>query len=142
MNWTVLADLTWTDWSKFNEIRIRFDHGKPDAVTPENWRNTVRLSPGLRYELNSRWTLGGRIGYENSVNPDPFRAARRPGNSHTLVGAGFNCRISRASSLDFGYLHTSIRGAGVNFAAPGAGTLVGNYKISADAIGIQYNHGF
>ena len=34
--WSVLADITWTGWSKFKELRVRFANGAPDAVTPEN----------------------------------------------------------------------------------------------------------
>lgn len=140
--WALLADLTWTGWSKFKEIRVRFDNGAPDAVTPQNWRDTLRLSLGVAYKLNGQWTLRGGIGYENSAIPDSFRTARIPDNAHTLIGAGFNYRISRMNSLDFGYLHAFIKDGGVNFSSPGAGTLVGTYKVSADALGLQYNHSF
>lgn len=140
--WSLLADVTWTGWSKFKELRVRFDNGSPDAVTPENWRNTIRLSLGAGYKLDDRWTLRGGIAHENSAIRDEFRTPRIPDNAHTLLGLGFNYKISKAGSLDFGYMHAFVEDARVGLSSPGAGTLVGNYKVSADVLSIQYNHTF
>jgi long-chain fatty acid transport protein len=140
--WSLLGDLTWTGWSKFKELRVRFDNGSPDAVTPENWRNTIRLSLGAGYKLDGRWTLRGGIAHENSAIRDEFRTPRIPDNAHTLLGLGFNYKVSKAGSLDFGYMHAFVKDAPVNVSTPGAGTLVGNYKVSADVLSLQYNHAF
>ena len=140
--WTLLGDLTWTGWSKFKELRVRFDNGSPDAVTPANWRNTVRLSLGAGYKVDDRWTLRGGIAYENSAIRDEFRGPRIPDNAHTLLGLGFNYKVSKAGSLDFGYMHAFVKDAPVNTSTPTAGTLVGIYEVSADVLSIQYNHRF
>ncbi len=140
--WALLADATWTGWSKFKELRVRFDNGAPDIATPENWRDTVRLSLGAGYKLDDRWTLRGGVAYENSAIPDAFRKARVPDNAHTLLGFGANYRLSKSGSLDVGYMHAFVKDAPVNSSAPGAGTLVGNYKVSADVLSLQYNHNF
>jgi len=140
--WTLLGDLTWTGWSKFKELRVRFDNGSPDAVTPANWRNTVRLSLGAGYKLDDRWTLRGGIAYENSAIRDEFRGPRIPDNAHTLLGLGFNYKVSNAGSLDFGYMHAFVKDAPVNTSTPTAGALVGTYEVRADVLSIQYNHTF
>ena len=140
--WTLLGDLTWTGWSKFKELRVRFDNGSPDAVTPANWRNTVRLSLGAGYKVDDRWTLRGGIAYENSAIRDEFRGPRIPDNAHTLLGLGFNYKVSKAGSLDFGYMHAFVKDAPVNISTPSAGTLVGSYEVRADVLSIQYNHTF
>ena len=140
--WSLLGDLTWTRWSRFKELRVRFDNGAPDAVTPENWRNTVRLSLGAGYRLDDRWSLRGGIGYENSPIRDEFRTPRIPDNAHRLVALGFKYKVSRAGSLDFGYMHAFVKDAPVNTTTATAGTLVGTYKVSADVFSLQYVHGF
>ena len=140
--WSLLGDVTWTRWSRFRELRVRFDNGAPDAVTPENWRNTVRLSLGAGYRLNNRWTLRGGIGYENSPIRDEFRTPRIPDNAHRLAAFGFNYKVSKAGSLDFGYMHAFVRDAPVNTTTATAGTLAGTYKVSADVFGLQYVHSF
>jgi long-chain fatty acid transport protein len=140
--WSLLGDLTWTGWSKFKDLRVRFDNGLPDAVTQENWRDTVRLSLGARYRMDDRWKLRGGIGYEKSAIPDEFRTPRLPDAAHTLVALGFNYEISEAGSLDFGYMHAFVKDAPVGISTPTAGTIVGNYKVRADVLSIQYNHSF
>ena len=141
-NWSLLGDLTWTGWSKFKELRVRFANGSPDAVTPENWRNTVRLSLGAGYRVDDRWTVRGGIAYENSAIRDEFRTPRIPDNAHTLLGLGSNYKVSTAGSLDVGYLHAFVKDAPVNTSPAGAGTLVGTYKVRADVFSLQYNHNF
>ncbi len=140
--WSMLGDVTWTGWSKFKELRVRFDNGAPDAVTPENWRNTVRVSIGAGYKVDERWTLRGGIAYENSAIRDEFRTPRIPDNAHRLIGLGFNYKVSKASSVDFGYMHAFVKDAPVNTSTPTAGALVGNYKVKADVLSLQYNHAF
>ena len=140
--WSLLADFTWTRWSRFNELRVRFDNGAPDAVTPENWRNTMRISLGAGYRLDGRWTLRGGMAYENSPVRDEFRTPRIPDNAHTLLGLGANCKFSQADSLDIAYMHAFVKDAPVDVTAPGAGTLSGTYKVSADVLSLQYAHNF
>ena len=140
--WSVLGDLTWTGWSKFKDLRVRFDSGSPDAVTPENWRNTVRISVGAGYKVDGRWTLRGGLAYENSAIRDEFRTARIPDNTHRLVGLGINYKVSKAGSLDFGYMHAFVKDAPVNNWTPTGGTLAGTFKVSADVLSLQYNHSF
>ncbi len=140
--WSILGDVTWTGWSKFRELRVRFDNGSPDAVTPENWRNTVRFSLGAGYKVDDRWTLRGGVAYENSAIRDEFRTARIPDNAHRLVGLGVNYKVSKTGSLDFGYIHAFVKDAPVTVSTPTAGTLVGTYKVRADVVSIQYNHAF
>ena len=140
--WSLLGDLTWTGWSKFNELRVRFDNGAPDAVAPANWRNTLRLSLGAAYRLDDRWRLRGGVAYENSPIRDEFRTPRIPDNAHTLIGVGFNYGVTKAGSLDFAYMHAFVKDAPVNTSTPTAGTLAGTYKVRADVISLQYNHSF
>ena len=140
--WSLLGDITWTGWSKFKELRVRFDNGAPDAVTPANWRDTVRVSLGAGYKVDERWTLRGGVAYETSAIRDEFRTPRIPDNAHTLVGLGFNYKVSNAGSIDFGYMHAFVEDASVNVTTPSAGTLVGTYEVRADVLSVQYNHRF
>lgn len=140
--WSLLGDITWTGWGKFKELRVRFDNGAPDAVTPENWRDTVRVSLGAGYKVDERWTLRGGVAYETSAIRDEFRTPRIPDNAHTLIGLGFNYKVSNAGSIDFGYVHAVVKDAPVNNSTPTAGTLAGTYEVRADVLSVQYNHTF
>lgn len=139
---TVVGDATWTGWRKFKELRVRFDNGSPDAVIPANWRNTMRFSIGVGYQVSDRVKLRSGVAYEQSAIPDAFRTPRIPDNDHTIVALGLNYRLSQASSVDLAYHHGFVKRAPVNTSVTGAGTLVGNSKVSADVFSVQYNHGF
>jgi long-chain fatty acid transport protein len=41
--WSLMGDAIWTHWSRFEELRIRFDNGAADNVTQEQWRDTTAL---------------------------------------------------------------------------------------------------
>ena len=139
---TVVADATWTGWNKFNELRVRFDNGTPDAVTPANWRNTMRYAIGVGYQMNPRVKLRVGVAYEESAIPDEFRTARIPDNDHTILAVGANYKLTKTSSMDFAYHHGFVKRAPISTTVTGAGTLTGNSKVSADVISVQYNHGF
>ena len=139
---TVVADATWTGWNKFNELRVRFDNGTPDAVTPANWRNTMRYAIGLGYQMNPQVKLRFGVAYEESAIPDEFRTARIPDNDHTILALGANYKLTKTSSMDFAYHRGFVKRAPINTTVTGAGTLTGNSKVSADVISVQYNHGF
>lgn len=139
---TVVGDATWTGWHKFQELRVRFDNGAPDFVTPANWRNTMRFSVGAGYEVSDHWKLRTGVAYEESAVPDAFRTPRIPDNDHTIIAVGLNYGLSKTSSIDLAYHHGFVRRAPVNTSVTGAGTLVGNYKVFADVLSFQYNHGF
>lgn len=141
-NLSILGDATWTGWQRFSELRVRFDNGAPDAVTPANWRNSVRLSIGAGYKVNDRLKLRSGVAYETSAIPDALRTARIPDNDHIIIAFGANYKVSRAGSVDVAYHHGFIKKASVNTFVPGAGRLFGTYKVSADVLSIQYNQGF
>ena len=79
--WALMAGARWTRWSRFDELRIKFADGRPDAVTEENWENSWALSVGVSYDYSPELTL--RAGYMHDQTPIPnaeFRTPRIPGN--------------------------------------------------------------
>src|SRR5262249_59899407 len=54
--WGVFADVTWTHWSLFDALAVRFDNpAQPTVVEPEHWRDSFRYALGARYEPWERW---------------------------------------------------------------------------------------
>ncbi len=84
---TWLADVTWTGWSSFEELRIKYDNpAQPDSVTTYDWEDTMRYSVGLDYLLSNRWVLRTGLAYDETPVPDKERRTPRlPGNDRTCV---------------------------------------------------------
>jgi long-chain fatty acid transport protein len=141
--WSVMGDVTWTKWSSFNELRLKFGNGAPDSVTTENWKDSYRVSAGVSYQYSDRWKLRGGIAYDKSPVDDQFRTAAIPDNDRKWLAVGASYKVSGAGVIDFGYAHLFISDASINHAEPPAGgTLIGTYNGSVDILGVQYTHNF
>ena len=72
--WTVAADLAWFNWKVMDNVPVAFED---TALTARlgyptfyfGWKNTIRLSGGVRYDFRSRWVF--RLGYFFDQSPIP-----------------------------------------------------------------------
>lgn len=141
--WEVMADITWMRWSRFKELRIRFDNGAPDNVTAEEWRDTVRVSAGVNYRYNDAWKLRGGIAFDESPVKTEFRTPRVPDANRVWLAFGAQYKPTRHSSWNFGYAHLFVKDSSINKAEPPVGgTLVGNYENDVNILSAQYHHAF
>jgi long-chain fatty acid transport protein len=133
--WDLLADLTWTGWSDFDELRIVRAVGTP-LVTPENWQDSYRYSVGANYHLDDKLTLRGGVAYDETPVSDAFRTARIPDASRTWLAFGAQYRLSASTMLDVGYAHLFFEDARINKTENGI-TLSGAYDNSVDILSAQ-----
>ena len=142
--WELASDVTFTRWSYFNELRVRFDNGAPDAVTVENWRNSFRSSIGATYRYSDTLKLRGGIGFDQSPVRGAFRTARIPDSHRKILAVGANYKLSKAGSVDFAYVRLFANDSTINNnqLAAGGGQLVGNYTLNVNILSLQYNHNF
>ncbi|MGB3293560.1 MAG: OmpP1/FadL family transporter [Phormidesmis sp.] len=136
------ADLTWTNWSDFRELRVDFDSPQPDSVVPENWNDTIRVAMGLTYEIDDAWKVRGGVAYDPTPAPQAFMTARIPDSDRTWVALGVSYEPTDNLSLDLAYTHIFVAGRRINNAEPGTGTLIGSYDNSVDIVGAQVNWRF
>jgi long-chain fatty acid transport protein len=143
----LLASVRWTRWSRFEELRIMFDNGLPDSVTEEKWDDTVTLSLGVNYRLNTNWLL--RAGYARDESPvsETYRTVRIPDSDRDWFTLGASFKAESGMTLDFGYAYLSGDSASINettvIAAPPtspsvvSSNLMGTYDGNASIFGIQ-----
>jgi len=135
--WDLLADITWTGWSDFRELRIVRTNGVLlGTPTEENWSDNYRYSLGVNYHLNDKLTLRGGVAFDETPVSDAFRTARIPDEDRTWIAFGAQYRLSRKSAIDVGYAHLFIRDAAVDKAENGV-TLAGSYEASVDILSAQ-----
>lgn len=139
--WSVMGDVTWMRWSRFQELRIRFDNGAPDSVTPENWKNTVRVSAAVNYRYNDAWKLRAGVAYDESPVTDAFRTPRIPDSDRIWLAFGAQYKPTRSTSWDFGFAHMFVKDSAIN-KAEATNTLVGRYKSNVNILSVQYNRSF
>lgn len=136
------GDLTWTNWSDFQELRISYDSPQPDTVVPENWNDTLRVALGLTYDINDIWTVRGGMAYDPTPVPDEFLTARIPDSDRTWLSLGLSYAPTDNLSFDVAYTHVFVDDRSINRTELGGGTLVGEYNNSIDIVGAQLNWRF
>ena len=148
--WDLLADMSWTQWSSFQNLAPVRSSGALLSTTPENWRNSWRAGIGLSHHYNESWTSRIGVAFDQTPVPDAYRTARIPDNDRTWLAVGGQYKFSRQDTVDFGYAHLWVNGGSVSLPAStypaganlSSGTLVGNYSNKVDIVSIQYMHAF
>ncbi len=148
----LLASIRHTGWSSFQELRVRFDNGLPDTVTPENWEDTVTTSIGINYHVNNSWTVRAGYSHDESPVPDADRTARIPDSDRDWITFGASVQTGNNMTIDFGYAHLTGDDASIGETTVIAGpptspvvvrsALSGSYEGSADIFGIQLQKRF
>lgn len=138
------VDVTWTNWSKFDELRISFENpAETDAVTTQLWRDTLRYSLGAVY-LPGAWAFRAGVAYDESPVPDAaHRTPRIPDHDRTWITCGVGYRISDTVSIDLGYAHLFVKDAEINKEPTGEdrlrGGLSGTYQSNVDITSVELN---
>ncbi|MFO7542861.1 MAG: outer membrane protein transport protein [Thiobacillus sp.] len=148
--WDLLADVTWTGWSDFEELRILTLAGTTLTVTPENWSDSWRYSVGVNYHYSDVLTFRAGVAYDETPVSDAFRTARIPDESRTWLALGARYQLSPKAALDVGYAHLFVEDARVGetrTVQTGPATFVpvtltGNYDASVDILSAQLTLNF
>jgi long-chain fatty acid transport protein len=142
-DWQLLADVTWTGWSRFQQLNIfRSDTGQLLSSNAERWNDTFRYSVGASYRYDQSWKFRGGFAYDQTPVPDKFRTARIPDNDRVWLTIGANYKLTNRDSFDIGYAHiflddSPIRDLQGNGFADN-GNLIGTYRNSIDILSVQY----
>jgi long-chain fatty acid transport protein len=140
--WDLLGDVTWTNWSRFQELRIVRDNGSTLTSTTENWHNTMRYSIGVNYLYSDTLKLRAGLAYDEEAISDSYRTPRIPGNDRKWLALGLGWQATPATKLDVGYAHLFISDASINKTEPSKGSVIGDYQGSVDILSIQVSHHF
>ncbi|MCB1754384.1 MAG: outer membrane protein transport protein, partial [Gammaproteobacteria bacterium] len=141
----LLADITWTQWSSFEELRVKFDNpAQPDSFTTENWDDVMRYSIGVNYQHSETWTFRGGLAFDEEPIPSAeYRTPRIPGNDRTWLSFGVGYRLNSEVSMDFGYSHLFVDETPINHTDESIGhTTRGLYDSSINIFSAQLNWHF
>ena len=155
IDWQVAPDISvqWevarTTWSRFRELRVKFDSGAPDSITDESWQDSTFLSVGTAWKASDKWTLRMGAAFDKSAVDDAHRTPRIPDNDRLWGSLGASYIMSKKVTLDVGYTYLRV-GAGKVMLSPGTspydisatrGSLNGtiNAKISLLGASVRYN---
>lgn len=142
--WDVMGDVTWTHWSRLQELRIVRESGALLSRLPLHWENTLRYSLGANYRYSDQLKLRAGVAYDQEAIRDQHRTARIPGNDRTWLSLGAQYKVAASGVLDVGYSHLFVKDASIddNQTATGNGRIKGEYEGDANILSVQYTHNF
>jgi long-chain fatty acid transport protein len=141
--WSIMGDVTWTNWRTFDELRIRFNNGRTDSVVTTDWKQVFRYSLGATYAPNKAWTFRAGTAYDQAPVPsDRRRTARIPDSDRLWLALGAGYGFTDALKLNFAYVHlfiddTKITKSTVDPEDNRRGGLLGTYSGSVNIISAE-----
>ena len=97
--WDLMADAQWTQWSTIKYLTFMRANGAVLQNTPENFKNTWKVSIGANYHYSPQWTLRGGLAFDKSPVQRVDMTARLPDADRTMLTlgalyiAGPGCRL-------------------------------------------------
>ena len=165
--WTVMADVTWTRWSRFEEFYIKakekvytkplpdvgplgFD---PSSYIPMKWKDVWAFSIGVSYQFTPQWLF--RAGYMRDQSPvdNDNRTVRSPDSDRNWFTAGVNWKATDNLNFDLAYAYVDLKKGSISETRhnvpgsetdvnPAYGTLTGDYNNSSHIVAAQVNYRF
>lgn len=141
--WDLMADAQFTHWSVFKDLTFVRTTGSILASTPENFRDTWKLSTGASYHYNDQWTFRGGVAWDESPVNNTDRTPRLPDANRTWLTLGTQYRFNRNLALDAGFSYIWIESSDTSQNAGSTaanGLIAGQYNGSATVVSAQLTY--
>ena len=93
--WDVMADVQYTRWSVFKELRFVRTTGALLSNTPENFDDAWRFSVGATYHWSDAWSFRGGLAFDQSPVNTTDRTPRLPDADRVWIAVGAQYRFNR-----------------------------------------------
>ncbi len=145
----LLADYTWTGWSKIQSLRVT-NRNTGALLTDEllGFKDSYRIGIGAQYQYSDSLRLRAGVAYDQSpVRSASDRTVRLPDADRTWLALGFNYKFSPSTSVDVGYSHLFFDDSDIDRRTT-IGTIDttqfvrGSFDTAVDIFSVQLNHHF
>ena len=138
---TLLGDITFTQWSNFEELKVEDSNGNPIVpIVEEKWNDVFRYSLGMKYAYNKQWTFRTGVARDKTPIDDKRRTSRIPGDDRTWLSFGASYSPSTNLTIDVGYSHLWVEDAKIDeeyALLKSSGTLRGDYDSDVNILSAQ-----
>lgn len=142
--WSGMADVEWVHWSKLQHLFLQYNTGIGSYYKLEN-KNTWRVALGANYKYTDNFTFKGGLAWDQSPVQQQYRISALPDSDRYWIAVGIKFRMNKYAAFDVGYSHLFFKTCTIqqtaNFGAL-QHVLTGNYKGSADLVGMQLTWNF
>lgn len=132
--WTVMADVTRTAWSKFDTVTVDFGSAQPDSELEFNYRDTTFVSIGTDYRMSDTLTLRGGLAYDQTPTTTQYRDVRVPDQTRKWLSLGLTWTPSERTEWNVGYTHLFVSDADVSGYSVTASSINGSFDVGGDIL--------
>ncbi len=140
--WKIMADVSRTAWSKFDQVTVDYDSNQPDSVLPFHYRDTTFASIGTEYRLNEQLTLRGGVAYDQTPTTDAHRDVRVPDTTRKWLSLGLTWAPSEKMEYSVGYTHLFTKDPNITSTSATGNTVTGKYKVTGDVLAASMQYKF
>jgi long-chain fatty acid transport protein len=152
--WALTADLTWTQWSSLDQLRIDYANaGVADDVTTLDWDDTWRFAAGVNWFYTDEWTWRAGLAYDQTpVSSAALQTPIVPDEDSLWLSLGGSWQFDENWGVDFGgaYIWTTddpqINRTTATLPDRNENTFRGNlsgtYDVTTYILGAQLNFNF
>jgi long-chain fatty acid transport protein len=143
--WDVMADVQYTRWSTFKELKFVRTTGVLLSNTPENFDDTWRVSVGATYHWTDAWSFRGGLAWDQSPVNTPDRTPRLPDADRFWIALGAQYKFNRNLTFDGGLVYIPVKSPDIaqNAASTAANGLIkGHYDANVTILSAQLTYAF
>ncbi|MEN8205792.1 MAG: outer membrane protein transport protein [Pseudomonadota bacterium] len=152
--WAVMADFTWTQWSRVKSLDIKLADGN-QSIAKWNYDDSSRFAIGTEYTHSNKFKYRAGLALDKTPIPsDSLRSPRVPDGDRTWLTFGLTYSHTPDLSFDFGYAHLFVddpeldgvpdnHNPALGFAGfTGFHSASGSYDAAVDILSAQVNWRF
>lgn len=139
----VMAEAAWTNWSRFDELRITFDNpAQPDSLTEYKWQDSWFVALGATWRPRDDLTLRAGVAYDQSPVDEAHTTPRIPDGDRSWMSLGVGWAPLPWLSVDAAVTHIFVEDAKVRLEASESGNasrgdLDADYENSIDLVSVS-----
>lgn len=131
------ATAAWTDWSTFEEIRIRYANpAQPDTVDEQFYQDTWFLALGATYDHSDTLQLRAGVAHDGRASQAEFRTPRIPDEERTWLAVGATWTPMPNLELDAGWAHIFVADAAVDVTTTLGNRIAGTFESEVDVFSV------
>ena len=104
------ADVSWTGWSRFDELKIESNNATVAALTaaPQqyDWDDSYRIALGANYRMNEQLTVRGGLAFDKTPIGDENTKIDFAFDDYKAISVGLSYALGNQLTLDAGFQHT------------------------------------
>ena len=135
-DWTVSAEVVWTNWSQFKNLTATRDNGTVLTTQPQRYDNSYFVALGASYRVTDSLTLRGGVAFDKTPVSSAYRNARVPDESRTWLAIGASYTVLPGVTVDAGYAHLFVQDSRINEATRTGDRLQGEFRNRVDVLSV------